>query len=128
MDRQAVEETVRCLRGTHVGGKLSERVCDSSFARFDVTRILESTNKSRSGSEQCSRLVDVRHDQRTERRQADREGSEDGGDLVSRRFGSHQTCESVLLSTLRYRHHNRLFVVDALDPCDGASYCLDVSR
>ena len=67
MDRQAVEVTVCRLRGTHVKRKLSERVCDSSVARFDVTRILESTNESRSASEQCSRLVDVRDYERTER-------------------------------------------------------------
>ena len=53
---------------------------------------------------------------------------EGSGDLVGGRFGRHQTCESVLLNTLRYRHHYRLLVVDALDPCDGACYCLDVSR
>jgi hypothetical protein len=55
-------------------------------------------------------------------------GSEDSGDLVTRRFGCHQTCESALLHTRRYRHHHRLLVVDALDPCGGACYCLDVPR
>jgi hypothetical protein len=48
--------------------------------------------------------------------------------LVGGRFGCRQTCESVLLNTWRYRHHFRLHVVDALDPCDGTCYCLDVSR
>ena len=53
---------------------------------------------------------------------------EGSGELQSRRFGCHQTCESVLLVTPRYRHHHRLLVVDALDTCDGACYCLDESR
>jgi hypothetical protein len=120
-----VEETVCRLRGTHVGRKLSERVCDSGFARLDVTRILELTNDPRSGTEQCSCLVAERDDQRRETRQPDRKGSEDSVELLSGRFGCHQTCESVLLNTLRYRHHYRLLVVDALGPCDGACYCLD---
>jgi hypothetical protein len=67
VDRQAVEETVCRLRGEHVGRKLSERVFDSSFARFDVTRILESTNDPRYGSERCSCFVAIRDDERTER-------------------------------------------------------------
>jgi hypothetical protein len=83
-------------------------------------------NESRSGCEQCSCLVAVRDDERTERRQSDHMGSEDSGDLASRRFGRYQTCESVVMNTLRYRHHFRLLVVDALDSCDGACYCLDV--
>ena len=56
-----------------------------------------------------------------ERRQPDRTGSEGSGELLSRRFGCRETCESVLLNTLRYRHNHRLLVVDALDPCDGAA-------
>ena len=48
--------------------------------------------------------------------------------MASRRFSCHQACESVLLNRVRNRHHHRLLVVDALDPCDGACYCLDVSR
>jgi hypothetical protein len=39
--------------------------------------------------------------------------------LASRRLGGHQTCESVVLHTWRYRHHYRQLVVHALDPCDG---------
>ena len=128
VDRQAVEETVCRLRGIHVGRKLSERVSDSSVAKSDITLILESTNESRSGCEQCCCLVAVRDDERTERRQPDRKGSWGRGELPSRRFGGHQTCESALLKTLRYRHHFRLLAVDALDPYDGACYCLDVSR
>ena len=119
--RQAVEQTVCHLRRARAGHTLIERVCDRSFGRFDVTRILESTNESRSGSEQCSSLVAVRDGQRTERRQSDREGGEDGGDLVGGRFGCRQTCTSVLLNTLRYRQHHRLLSVDALDPCDGTA-------
>ena len=83
-------------RGTHVKRKLSEGVCDSSVAKSDVPRILESTNKPRSVSEQCSCLVAVRDEQRTERQQPDTKGSEGRGELPSRRFGCHQTCESVL--------------------------------
>ena len=41
--------------------------------------------------------------------------------MASRRSNCHQTCESVLLQTLRYRHHHRLLVVDELDPCDAAA-------
>ena len=51
VDLQAVEQTVCRLRGTQVGRKLSERVCDSSFAKAVVTRILESANDPRSNSE-----------------------------------------------------------------------------
>ena len=83
--------------------------------------MLELTNERRSVSEQCSSLVDVRDNERTERRQPDPKGMEGSGDLVSRRFDRHQTCESVLMNTLRYRHHHRLLVVDALDTCDGAA-------
>ena len=67
VDRQAVEQAVCRLRGTHVGRQLSEVARDSSFARFDVTQILEVTNETRSDSEQCSSLVAVRDDERTER-------------------------------------------------------------
>ena len=123
-----MEETACCLRGTHIGCQLSERVRDSSFARFDVTRNLELTNDPRSGSKQWSCLVAVRDDERTARRQPDRKGVVGSGKLLSRRFGCHQTFESALLETLRYRHHHRLLVVDTLDPCDGACSCLDVSR
>ena len=52
---------------------------------------------------------------------------EDSGDVASRRFGCQETCESALLSTVRYRHHYRLLVGYALCSCDGACYCLDVS-
>jgi hypothetical protein len=90
-DRLARTKSLYDDRGTHVGHQLSDRVCDSSFARFDVTRMLESTNKPRSGCEQYSCLVAVRDDERTERRQPDRKGSEDGGQLQSRRFGCHET-------------------------------------
>jgi hypothetical protein len=55
-------------------------------------------------------------------------GSEGRGELASRRFSCRQACESALLNTVRYRHHHRLLVVDALGPCDGACYCLEVSR
>ena len=48
-------------------------------------------------------------------------GSERSGDLASRRFGCHQTFESVLLNTLQYRHRHRLLVVDAFGPCDSAA-------
>ena len=58
----------------------------------------------------------VRKDERTERRQPDRKRSGGRGELPSRRLGWHQTRESVLLITLRYRHHHRLLVVDALYP------------
>ena len=116
------------LRGTHVGRKLSEGAHDSSVGKSDVTRILESTNESRCGSEQCSYLVADRDDERTEIRQSVRKWIVDSGDLASRRFGCHQTCESVLLNTLRHRHHHRLLVVDALGPCDGACSSLDMSR
>jgi hypothetical protein len=109
------------LRGTHIGRKLSERVCDNSVARFDVTRILEMSNAPRTVSERCSCLVAVRDDERTERRQPDRMGSQGSGDLASRRFGGHQTCESVLLHTRRSCYHHRLLVVDALDSCDDAA-------
>ena len=84
-----MEETVCRLRGTHVVRKLCEGVCDSSVGKSDVTRILESTNESRCGSEQCSYLVADRDDERTEIRQSDGEGIEGSGDLQSRRFGSH---------------------------------------
>ena len=57
-----------------------------------------------------------------------RKWSEGRGELQSRRFGRHQTCESALLNTLWYFHHLRRLVVDALDPYDGACYCLDESR
>ena len=73
-------------------------------------------NETRSVSEQCSCLVDVRDSERTERRQPDRKRSGGRGQLPSRRLGWHQTRESVLLITLRYRHHHRLLVVDALYP------------
>ena len=109
------------FRRAHVGRKLCEGAHDSSIARFDVTRILELTNERRSVSEQCSCLVAVRDDQRTERRQPDRKRRECRGDLASRRFGCQQTFESVLLNTLRYRYRYRLLVVHALDPCDGLS-------
>jgi hypothetical protein len=113
VDRQAVEETVCRLRGTHVGRQLSERAHDSKFAKSDVTLIFELTNDPRYRSEQCRCLVAVRDDQRTERRQPDRKSSEGSGELASRRFSSHQTCESAVLETRRYRHHHRLLVVDA---------------
>ena len=128
VDRQAVEETVWRLRGTHVGRQISEGARDSSVARFDITRILELMNETRSGSEQCNCLVAVRENERTEIRQPDRKGSEGRGDVTSRQLGGHQRHESVLLNTLRYRHHHRLLVVDALDPCDRARSCLDVSH
>ena len=66
VDRQAVEENVCRLRGEHVGRQLSEGVCESSVAKSDVTRILELSNAPRYGSEQCSCLVDLRDDERTE--------------------------------------------------------------
>ena len=70
VDRQSVEQTERRHRQAHVGRKLSEGARDSSVAKSDVTRILESTNESRSASEQCSCLVAVRDDERTEVRQS----------------------------------------------------------
>jgi hypothetical protein len=88
-------------RGTHVGRQLSEGAHDIRVATFDVTRILESTHESRPVSEKCTCAVAVRDDERTERRQSDRNGSEDSGALLGRRFGCHQTCESALLNTLR---------------------------
>ena len=47
-------------------------------------------------------------------------GSEGSGEVLNRRSVCLQTCESVLLNTLRYRHHHRLLVVDSWDPCDGS--------
>jgi hypothetical protein len=64
--------------------------------------MLELTNERRSVSEQCSCLVAVRDDGRTERRQPVRKWSVDNGNLASRRFGCHQTCESVLMNTRRW--------------------------
>jgi hypothetical protein len=116
-----VEQTERRHRHAHVGCKLSEGSHDSSVAKSDVTRILESTNESRSTSEQCSFLVAVRDDERTEIRQSVRKWIVDSGDLANRRLDCHQTRESVLLNTLRYRHHHKLLVVDMLDPCVGAT-------
>ena len=116
------------LCGAHIGRKLSERVRDSNVAKSDVTRIPELTNDPRSVSEQCSCLLAIRDDESTERRQSDGEGIDGSGELASRRFGCQQTYESVLLNTLRYHHHHRLLIVGALDTCDGACYCLDVSR
>jgi hypothetical protein len=81
VDRQAA---VCSLRRAHVDRKLSEGAHDSSVAKCDVTRILESTNEVRSASEQCSCHVAVRDDERAERRQPDREGGEDSGELASR--------------------------------------------
>ena len=63
-----MEETVCRLRGIHVGRQLSEgEYAIAGVARFDVARILESTDEPRSGSEQCSCLVAVRDDERTKR-------------------------------------------------------------
>jgi hypothetical protein len=53
---------------------------------------------------------------------------EGSGDLASRRFGCHQTCESALLHMRRSCYHYRLLVVDASGTCDGACSCLDVSH
>jgi hypothetical protein len=64
VDRQAA---VCSLRRAHVERELSEGVYDSSVARFDVTRILESTNEQRSVREQCRCLVALRDDEMTER-------------------------------------------------------------
>ena len=104
----------------HMSDASSAREC--AIAASPGSTSQESSSDERAEIRQRAvQLTRRRDDERTERREPDRKGDEDIGELQSRRFGYHQTCESVLLNTRRCRHHHRRHAVDAVGPRDGAA-------